>query len=254
MKENAVLKKLKEGKPTIGSWVTLDSPLAAGIMARTGLDWVVVDTEHGALGYKEMLAAIHAVLLTPAVPIVRTTWSDTALIKRALDAGAMGILVPMVMTPNEAEQAAEAVRFPPKGRRSIGGLAAQTLHGDDYFTAANEQILLAVQIEHKDAVELAEEICRVEGVDLVFVGPYDLAASMGLLNCPFKDHPNWQEAVQAVLSAAGRAGKPAGIHASSAEEASGYLRQGFQFVAVSSDAQLLRSAVESIVAELKSRW
>ncbi|MGC8832995.1 MAG: HpcH/HpaI aldolase family protein, partial [Armatimonadota bacterium] len=196
MQENTVLKKLKEGKPTIGSWVTLDSPLAAGIMARTGLDWVVVDTEHGALGYKEMLAAIHAVLLTPAVPIVRTTWSDTALIKRALDAGAMGILVPMVMTPNEAEQAVEAVRFPPKGRRSIGGLAAQTLHGDDYFAAANEQILLAVQIEHKDAVELAEEICRVEGVDLVFVGPYDLAASMGLLNCRFKNHPSWQEAVQ----------------------------------------------------------
>jgi 4-hydroxy-2-oxoheptanedioate aldolase len=176
------------------------------------------------------------------------------LIKRALDAGAMGILVPMVMSAEEAKRAVEAVRFPPEGKRSVVGVAAEVLHGENYLERANQEILLAVQIEHIDAAERADEICQVDGVDVVFVGPYDLAASMGLLGTNFKQNPVWQETVQRVLIAAQGAGKPAGIHAQSVEEAETYFRQGFRFLAVGSDVQFLRLAINSILSDLKVRW
>ena len=254
MRENSVLRKLRNGKVTLGSWVCLNSSIGAAIMAKSGWDWLVIDAEHGVIDYRDMVEAIQAILATQTVPIVRVTWNDPALIKRALDAGAMGILVPMVMNAEEARRAVEAVRFPPEGKRSVVGVAAEVLHGESYLERANREILLAVQIEHKDTAERADEICRVSGVDVVFIGPYDLAASMGLLGTNFKRNPAWQEMVQKVLNAAQEAGKPAGIHAQSVEEAEIYLRQGFRFLAVGSDVQFLRSAVNSTLSELKSRW
>lgn len=251
MRENTVLRKLEKGKPSIGSWLTLDSSLAAGIMARAGFDWLMIDTEHGTMDYQGMLTAIQATLSTPTIPLVRVAWNDGALIKRALDAGAMGILVPMVMSAEEAKMAVEAVRFPPKGRRSFGGLAVQVFYGDDYFLQADREILLAVQIEHIEAVPQTEEICQVEGVDLIFIGPNDLASSMGLLGTPFKENPRWREAVERVLRVASEAGKPVGIHAVSPEEVKYYIRQGFRFLALSTDAQFLRKALGECLASLK---
>lgn len=253
MRENIVLKKLKNGEVTIGSWVCLNSSIGAAIMAKSGWDWLVIDAEHGVIDYRDMVEAIQAILATQTIPIVRVAWNDPALIKRALDAGAMGILVPMVMSAEEAKRAVEAVRFPPEGKRSVVGVAAEVLHGENYLERANQEILLAVQIEHKDATERADEICRVDGVDVVFVGPYDLAASMGLLGTNFKQNPVWQETVRKVLIAAQGVGKPAGIHAQSVEEAETYFRQGFRFLAVGSDVQFLRSAVNLTLSELKVR-
>jgi 4-hydroxy-2-oxoheptanedioate aldolase len=227
VRENIVLKKLKNGKVTIGSWVCLNSSIGAAIMAKSGWDWLVIDAEHGVIDYRDMVEAIQAILATQTVPIIRVAWNDPALIKRALDAGAMGILVPMVMSAEEAKRAVEAVRFPPEGKRSVVGVAAEVLHGENYLERANQEILLAVQIEHIDAAERADEICRVDGVDVVFVGPYDLAQG---------------------------AGKPAGIHAQSVEEAETYFRQGFRFLAVGSDVQFLRLAINSILSDLKVRW
>jgi len=242
---------LREGKPSIGSWLTLDSSLVAGIMARTGFDWLMIDTEHGTMDYKGMLSAIQAILPTPTVPLVRVAWNDGALIKIALDAGAMGVLIPMVMNKEEAKMAVEAVRFPPMGRRSYGGLAVQIFYGEDYFPRANEEILLALQIEHIEAVGRCEEICEVEGFDLIFIGPNDLASSMGLLGTPFKENPDWQKAVERVLRTAKEMGKPVGIHATSTEEVKHFIQKGFQFVALSTDAQLLRQSLKECVDKLK---
>jgi len=253
VKENIVMRKLKEGKSTLGSWICLNSPLIANVMAEAGFEWLTIDTEHGVMDYREMVEMIRAILSTQTVPIVRVAWNDPSLIKRALDAGAMGIIVPMVMSAEEAIKSVEAVRFPPKGKRSVVGVAAEILHGSDYIELANEQILLAVQIEHIDAVACADEICAVEGVDVIFIGPYDLAASMGLLGTEFKQNFNWKSAVQKVLDSARKAKKAAGIHAQTVEEAISYIRQGFQFVALGSDIQFLRFAVDLIASELREQ-
>lgn len=253
MKENIVMRKLKEGKSTLGSWICLNSPLIANVMAEAGFEWLTIDTEHGVMDYREMVEMIRAILSTQTVPIVRVAWNDPSLIKRALDAGAMGIIVPMVMSAEEAIKSVEVVRFPPKGKRSVVGVAAEILHGSDYIELANEQILLAVQIEHIDAVACADEICAVEGVDVIFIGPYDLAASMGLLGTDFKQNFNWKSAVQKVLDSARKAKKAAGIHAQTVEEAISYIRQGFQFVALGSDIQFLRFAVDLIASELREQ-
>lgn len=253
MKENIVMRKLKEGKSTLGSWICLNSPLIANVMAEAGFEWLTIDTEHGVMDYREMVEMIRAILSTQTVPIVRVAWNDPSLIKRALDAGAMGIIIPMVMSAEEAIKSVEAVRFPPKGKRSVVGVAAEILHGSDYIELANEQILLAVQIEHIDAVACADEICAVEGVDVIFIGPYDLAASMGLLGTEFKQNFNWKSAVQKVLDSARKAKKAAGIHAQTVEEAISYIRQGFQFVALGSDIQFLRFAVDLIASELREQ-
>ncbi len=253
MKENIVMRKLKEGKSTLGSWICLNSPLIANVMAEAGFEWLTIDTEHGVMDYREMVEMIRAILSTQTVPIVRVAWNDPSLIKRALDAGAMGIIIPMVMSAEEAIKSVEAVRFPPKGKRSVVGVAAEILHGSDYIELANEQILLAVQIEHIDAVACADEICAVEGVDVIFIGPYDLAASMGLLGTEFKQNFNWKSAVQKVLDSARKAKKAAGIHAQTVEEAISYIRQGFQFVALGSDIQFLRFAVDLIASALREQ-
>ncbi|MGQ9462576.1 MAG: HpcH/HpaI aldolase family protein [Candidatus Fervidibacter sp.] len=253
MRENLTLKKLREGKATVGCWLTIGSPTIATIMSRCGFDWLVIDTEHGAVGYDSMLVCIHEILATETTPIVRVSWNDATLIKRALDAGAMGVLVPMVMNAEEARRAVDAAKFPPKGIRSVGGFIAQLLHGNDYPLAANNQILVAVQIEHIEAVKRANEICAVEGVDVVFVGPNDLAASMGLIGTPFRENPQWQAAVQAVLDAANEAGKAAGLQCGTVEEGKERLDQGFRFVAVSSDARFLHLSLKQVVKALKGQ-
>lgn len=251
MRENTTLTKLRRGEATIGSWLSIGSPVIAAIMSRSGFDWLVVDTEHGSLSYEAMLQSVQAILATDTVPIVRVAWNDLALIKRALDTGALGVLVPMVMNADEAKRAVDAAKFPPRGVRSVGGFLAQLSHGDDYFTAANDQILVAVQIEHVNAVKRAKEICAVDGVDVVFIGPNDLAGSMGLIGTPFRDNPQWQAAVQAILDAANEAGKAAGIQCGSVEESKERLRKGFRFVAVSSDARLLHATLRQAVAKLR---
>lgn len=243
--------KLREGRATFGCWLTIGSPIVAAIMSRCGFDWLVIDTEHGSVGYDSMLLCVHEILATETTPIVRVAWNDPTLIKRALDTGAMGILVPMVMNADEAKRSVDAAKFPPKGTRSVGGFVAQLLHGDDYPVAANEQILVAVQIEHIDAVKRSREICAVEGVDVVFVGPNDLAASLGLTGKPFRKDPSWQKAVKAVLEAANEAGKVAGLQCSDIDESKERLKDGFKFVAVSSDARFLHQSLCQVVKELR---
>ncbi|MER3501171.1 MAG: hypothetical protein C4295_06780 [Candidatus Fervidibacterota bacterium] len=253
MRENTTLTKLRKGEATIGCWLTIGSPVVAAVMGRCGLDWVVIDTEHGAVGYDAMLMCASELLATETTPIVRVGANDATLIKRALDTGAMGILVPMVMNAEEAKRAVDAAKFPPTGVRSVGGFVAQLLHGDDYPLCANEQILVAIQIEHIEAVKRAPEICRTEGVDVVFIGPNDLAASLGLIGTPFRENPIWQDAVRRVVEAAKEAGKAAGIQCGSVEEGKERLRQGFRFVAVSSDARLLHQNLCQVAETLRTR-
>lgn len=246
---NSTSIRLRSGEATLGAWLALGSPYAAALMARMGFDWLVVDTEHSPFGYDAMAQSVMAILSTGTTPLVRVPWNDPVWIKLALDTGALGIVVPMVMNGEEARRAAEAARFPPRGIRSVGAWLAPILHGEDYLTAINDQVLVVVQIEHIAAVERADEICSAEGVDVVFIGPNDLAASMGLLGTDFRENTAWEEAVQAVLSAAQRAGRPVGMMCLSIEEALQRRAQGFRFLAVASDARYVQQTAQELL-----RW
>lgn len=237
MRENSVLSRLRAGQPSYGLWLTIGSTVIAEDFAQAGLDWVLIDNQHGYWSHDALLATIQVVSHTPTLPIARAGWNDPALIGRLLDAGALGVVVPMVNSRADAERAVEAVRYPPLGKRSAGG--SRLLDYDpDYFTTANPAIMLAVMIETVQAVERADEILSTPGVDCCFVGPGDLALDLGTYGQP--GHPRHEEALQTVLAAGKKNGVPLGIACGSADVALQRVAQGFQFVDIGSDIGFIR--------------
>jgi len=242
VKKNRVKELWHEGKAAVGTWLALGSPLVAEVIAHIGFDWVLIDTEHGTIDIETTQSIIQAMSATATVPIVRVAWNDPALIKRALDAGAYGLLIPMVNTREEATRAVQASRYPPVGIRSYGGPRVRLYGGVDYFEHANEEIAVIVQIEHIDAVSHIDEILSVEGIDAWFIGPQDLAASMGVKLGLDNPDPRHVEVVNKVLAAGKKHHIPGGILVGSPEAVNQRIAQGFQFIAISSDEGFLRSA------------
>ena len=250
MKKNTVKEKLVAGKPSVGTWLSLASPISAEYMAHAGFDWLVVDTEHSPIGFETTVQCFQAICTTDTIPMARVAWNDSMLMKRLLDAGAMGLVVPMVNSAEEAEKAVKSMKYPPEGFRSLGGGRAG-LYGSDYMSWANDEIAVIVQIEHIDAVNRADEILSVKGVDACFIGPNDLAGSMGLKPDIHCRHPEHEKAVMRVLETAKKVGKPAGIHCVTVEAVNRRIDQGFQFIAMSSDAGLLRESAARVVSEIR---
>jgi 4-hydroxy-2-oxoheptanedioate aldolase len=249
VRKNTVKEKLAAGLPSIGSWLSLGSPLAAEYMAHWGWDWLVVDAEHSPVGFETTVHCFQAIATTDTIPLARVAWNDPALIKRLLDGGALGVVVPLVSSVEEAERAVAHVRYPPDGIRGMSGGRA-LIYGSDYMLRANEEILCIVQIEQIEAVEAAEAILSVEGVDVGFVGPLDLGVSMGIPPGQHIGNPAHEEAIQQVADAGRRVGTPVGIFALSAEEVNRRVAQGFQFVTLASDQRLLRTQVQYEMARL----
>jgi 4-hydroxy-2-oxoheptanedioate aldolase len=250
LKKNRVKELWREEKAAVGVWMVLGSPITAEILANMGFDWVVVDTEHGSIDIGTTQSMIQAVSYTSAVPMVRVPWNHPMPIKRALDAGAYGLVIPMVNSREEAVQAVQATRYPPLGERSYGGPRARLYGGVDYFEQANEEIALILQIEHIDAVNHADEILSVEGVDAFFIGPSDLAISMGLKPGLDQADSRHRDAINRALEAGKRHGVAGGIHVGSAEAANERIVQGFRFVGLSSDEGFIRNAASSALGKL----
>ena len=247
---NTTLALLRAGKPAIGGWMTLASPLASELLAHAGFDFLVVDTEHSPTDTETVVQMLQAMKGQPVSPMVRVVWNDIGLIKRALDSGAHGVVVPMVNTVAEARQAVAACRYPPQGVRSVGGARPPLSFGvgrAEYLAEANREIMLAVQIEHVDAVARADDIAAVDGVDSLFIGPNDLCASMGLPPVLEPDVPAFEEALATVLRAADTHGKAAGILVGSLTAGLKRLRQGFRFVAIGTDAGMITAGAQAIV-------
>jgi 4-hydroxy-2-oxoheptanedioate aldolase len=245
MKKNRVKELWREGKVAVGTWMVLGSPLVAEILANLGFDWLVIDTEHGAIDIGTTASIIQAIRTTDTVPMVRVPWNDPALIKRALDAGAYGLVIPMVNSREEAIAAVQATRYPPLGIRSYGGPRARLYGGADYFAHANEEIALIVQIEHIDAVNHIDEILSVEGVDGYFIGPNDLAVSMGLGPGMEQPDPRHGEAINRVIESGKKHGVPGGIHVGNAEEVNTRIAQGCLFMGLGSDERHLRASASA---------
>lgn len=242
MRPNTVKRMWQQKQATIGSWLTLGSPLAAEIMAHQGFDWLTVDMEHNAIDLTTAQACFQAIATTDTIPMVRVPWNDPQIIKRVLDVGAYGVVVPNVKSVDEARQAVGACRYPPQGFRGMGTLRGRLYGGEDYTDHANDEIPVILMIEHVDAVNQCDAILDVPGIDAIFIGPNDLAASMGLPLGLDNTHPDHVAAVTCVLEAAKRRGIPMGIHCGSAEAVVQRIEEGFLWLAVSSDAGFLSGA------------
>jgi 4-hydroxy-2-oxoheptanedioate aldolase len=235
------------GEPTFGGWLYLRDAFGAEVVARSGVDWVCVDTQHGTARSADVAPLLQAVALAGKPALVRVPWNEPGVIMNALDAGASGVIVPMVGDAEEAERAAGACRYPPSGMRSWG--PTRPALGEPAYSAewANERVLCVVMVETGAGVENIDAILAVPGVDAVFVGPSDLALAFGV---PRDDPAN--RARVAELGRACRArGIPVGAAATSTDEARGYAASGFAFVAVPSDAVLLGLAFADFLAGLR---
>lgn len=239
--------KLRKGVPTIGTWLTLSHPALAEMAARAGFDWVAVDLEHSSITLRECEDLIRVLDLAGTTPLVRLTANDPDLIKRVMDSGARGIIVPSVSTEEEAQLAVEAVYYPPRGRRGVG-LARAHAYGADfngYLRRLEKEAVVVAMIENAQGVENAERILGVDGVDAYFLGPYDLSASLGVNGKT--SHPKVEKAIAKVRAAAKRAGKPGGLHVVEPDPAvlKRRLKEGFRFIAYSLETRIYDSSVRA---------
>ena len=236
-------------RPLVGMWVCSGSPLIAEICAGAGLDWLLIDMEHSPNGLESVLSQLQAVAAHQVTPVVRVPTNETVTIKQVLDLGAQNLLVPMVSSADEARAAVEAVRYPPRGKRGVGSALARSARWnrvEGYLEHADEHVSLFVQVETAAGVEAAAEIAAVDGVDGVFVGPSDLAASMGLIGQ--QSHPDVVAAVRRTFEAVRAAGRPVGVNAFAPDAARAYLEAGATFVLVGADVALLARSSEALAA------
>lgn len=247
---NTFRQALASGERRIGLWMGLATPYAAELCAGSGFDWLVIDGEHAPNDLRTMLATLQAVAPYPVHPVVRLPHGDAALIKQVLEIGATTLLVPMVESAAMARDLARATRYPPQGTRGVGsGLARSSRWNryEDYLHAANDTTCLLVQVETADALAQVDEIAAVDGVHGVFIGPADLAASMGYLGQA--THPEVRSAIEDGIARIRRAGKAAGILCVDEALARHYLDLGVTFIAVGIDTTLLANASRALAAK-----
>lgn len=255
MRGNHVRRRLDAGEPSIGTWLSVPSPEVAEYVSKLDFDWLVVDAEHNPVDIRTLAQMFAAMSSSATAPMVRIPWNEPIEFKRVLDAGAWGVVVPMVNSRQQAERAVEATRYHPLGGRSVGG-GRHAMSWDttaaEYYRHANDEVLLVLQIEHADGVEHADDILSVPGVDACFIGPNDLAASMGLgLGVPLEfDHPRVVEAIAHVRETARRHGVAPGIHCSSAAAVNQRIAEGFQFCAMASELRYMLAGLSADIKQL----
>lgn len=247
---------LQAGQVSLGSWLSMAHPAIAEILAAAGYDWVVIETEHTAIDNSEVLRLIMAIENQGAIPLVRLASNDPIQAKAVMDAGAAGVIVPMVNTAAEAERAVKSIKYPPEGWRGVGLARAQGYGTcfEEYVQAANRDSLLMVQIEHIAAVQNLAAILAVPGIDGTFIGPYDLSMSMGL---PGQlHHPAVVAAQRQVLAATRARGLAAGIHLvhpdTAAAELEQCVAQGYQFIALGTDILFLGDSCRQLQASARA--
>jgi 4-hydroxy-2-oxoheptanedioate aldolase len=241
---------MADGGRQTGMWVSSGSPLVAEICAGSGLDWLLIDAEHSPNGLESLLAQLQAVHGYPVSAVVRPPIGDAVLLKQYLDLGVQNLLIPMVDTPEQAAGLVSAVRYPPHGIRGVGSALARASRWnriEGYLENAAETVTLLVQIETAMAVENVAEIAAVDGVDGLFIGPADLAASMGHLGQ--QEHPDVVAAVEHCIRVVKAAGKPVGVNAFAEATARRYIEAGVDFILVGADVALLARGSEALAAK-----
>lgn len=249
---NPLKSRLAQGLPTVGHWIGIPSPSIVELLAAFEMDWLLLDTEHGPANTETIEDQLRAMKGTNVTPLIRVVANDPGLIKQALDRGAYGVIVPLVNTPEQAQAAVAAAKYPPEGIRGVAGSRVNRYGADlvDYFARWNSQVVVICQVETTEALANVEQIASTPGVDVLFIGPNDLSANLGCFR-QF-DHPEFKAAVERVLVATRRYGIAAGYMASGAEETLERVGQGFRFVAAGSDSRLLAGAAASTYAKIRA--
>ena len=249
---NAFKHALAAGKLQIGLWSSLCSNIAVEIISDSGFDWIVLDSEHSPNEIPSLLSQLQAAARGTATPIIRPAGNDMVLAKRCLDIGAQTLLFPYVQNVEEAKRAVASTRYPPEGVRGVAVAARASRYGrvPGYLTKANSEMCVLVQVETRIAMDQLEAIAKVEGVDGVFIGPSDLAASLGHLGNP--QHADAQAAMKEAVTRLKKIGKPAGILTGNEEEIRRYIDWGYQFVAVGADVGLLARHADALAKKFRT--
>lgn len=254
MKTNPVKQKLRDGQASFGTWLSLGNLHATRVLARSGFEWLTLDMEHSAIDWSQAATIFAAVADAGCVPLARVPEGDHYCIKRVLDAGAWGIVVPMVDTVEQAKIAIAAAKYPPQGNRSVGG-GMHSLNfaasAGDYYQRANDEILVVLQTESPTGVENAEAIYSLPGCDAIFVGPNDLRFNMRSADGTMPTPEAHEAMIQRVIAAGKKVGTPTGIHAMDPHSALERAKQGMQFIAVASDLKMLSDSARDYV---KTIW
>lgn len=245
---NELKKRLRKNEQVFGTWITVESPIATEMMSLQGFDYFVFDTEHSPLDVLTVQNMMQAMSNgSKTTPLVRVWWNDIVAIKRALDIGAHGLIVPWINSREEAELAVKSALYPPEGIRGCGPRRA-ALIDPEYLETANEEILVICQIETVEAVDNIEDICSVEGVDVTYIGPADLSASYGHLGN--KSHPEVQKAIEKVFDATKDAGLATGVHEGSGKTIKERIEEGYNLITIGNDLVYMRMGVQAQMREL----
>lgn len=252
MKKNIIKKIWEDGGTVVNGWLTISSSFSAEVMAHQGFDSLVVDLQHGAVDYQSALTMIQAICTTQVVPLARVSWSDPAELMRILDAGAFGVICPLVNDSDQAEALVRACKYPPRGYRSCGPIRAKYSCGADYLDHADNNTLIIPQIETAQALDNLDRILEVPGIDAVYVGPSDLAMSLGSHARSGQHDLVVLAAKKRVAETCKRHGKIAGIHTPSAKSALDAVEEGYRFITIASDDRFLAAKASAEVNFIRS--
>jgi 4-hydroxy-2-oxoheptanedioate aldolase len=252
MRTNQALAKWRRGEQTIGGWLSLANTHTAEAMANAGFDWLCIDMQHGLIDYGDLRHMLPAISTTETTPIVRVAANRAELIGKSLDAGAMGVIVPLVNNAEEAGAAVAACRYPPVGGRSFGPIRAALYGGRGYAAEANGEIACIVMIETKEGIANLEAIVATPGLDGVYIGPSDLAYALGLPPAGDTDNAEHMATVEAIRAACQAHGVAPGIHTVTPAYAKRRLEAGFQFVTVGNDAAFIGAGAAAAVSAARA--
>ncbi len=239
MRENTLRSIWARGEAGVNGWLSIPSGFSAEVMAQQGFDSLTVDMQHGVVDYQVAVSMLQGISTTGVIPLARVPWNDPARLMKILDAGAYGVICPMVNTREQAEALVQACRYPPRGYRSWGPVRASLYAGSDYGDHANDEIIVMPMIETAEAVKNLDDILSVPGVDAIYVGPSDLSLALGCKPRLDQTDPPVVEAQRKIVAACKRHGVIAGIHNATAAYALTMIAEGYQFVTLASDSRFM---------------
>lgn len=253
MRENRLRTLWKSGGAAVNGWLAIPNSFSAETMAHQGWDTLTIDLQHGVVDYQAMVTMLQAISTTDTVPLVRVPWLEPGILMKSLDAGAYGVICPMVNTREDAQKLVAWTHYAPQGTRSFGPVRALLYGGADYPQHANDTIVTFAMIETAQALENLDAILSVEGLDAIYIGPSDLSLALGCRPVFDDVDPKAQQAIDHILARAKAHGVVAGIHNGNAEGALKRVAAGFQFVTVSSDARLIAAGAQQVVAAMRAK-
>ncbi|QAZ41364.1 2,4-dihydroxyhept-2-ene-1,7-dioic acid aldolase [Methylibium sp. Pch-M] len=253
MRPNRLREIWKSGGAALNGWLAIPNSFSAETMAHQGWDALTIDLQHGVVDYQAMVPMLQAISTTATVPVVRVPWLEPGILMKTLDAGAYGVICPMVNTREDAQKLVACTHYAPRGTRSFGPVRALLYGGADYAQHANDTIVTFAMIETAQALDNLDAILSVEGLDAIYIGPSDLSLALGCTPTFDDVDPPVAQAIDHILARAKAHGVVAAIHNGSPEAALARIAKGFQFVTVSSDARLMAAGAQQVVAKMRDR-